>query len=120
GTSKDQGANELVVDLGSVTNLLSVPPGTTITLSNVNNSVLSDTFSDTTGSEPLLAEIQWSAFGAVPKQPGSSRTTVLPWVTPLGSFPSYTLWFTLPSTAANVQSTPPARIDPDLGNSLAI
>jgi len=106
GAGGDQGNYELVVNLGNVTNLLNVPAGSTITLSNVNYSALTNTFFDTVGSEPVLAEIQWSAFAAVP---GSGRTPA-PWVTPLGPIPAYTLWFTLPSTAVNVQSTPPSRI----------
>ncbi len=82
-TLQDQGGYELVVNLGSVTNLLSVPAGSTITLSNVNYSALTNTFFDTAGSEPVLSEIQWSAFGAVPQQPGSGRNNYPPLVTPL-------------------------------------
>ncbi len=99
-----------MVDLGSVTNLLRVPAGSTITLSNVNFSALTNTFFDTAGSEPVLAEIQWSAFAAVPAGPGSGRNNNVPWVTPLGTFPAFTLWYTLPNTNVNVQTTPPARV----------
>lgn len=109
-TLEDQGAYELVVDLGSVTNLLSVPAGNTITLSNVNYSVLTNTFGDTAGSEPVLSGIQWSAFSGLPAGPNGGRNNNPPWVTPLGAFPAFTLWFTLPNTNVNVQTTPPSRI----------
>jgi len=104
----DQGNYELVVNLGSVTNLLNVPIGNTITLSNVNYSALTNAFLDTVGSEPVLAQIQWSVFVGVPSQPGPVRT-INPWVTPLGVFPGDTLLFTLPSTNVNVQTAPPSR-----------
>jgi len=106
----DQGNYELVVNLGSVTNLLNVPAGNTITLSNVNYSALTNAFLDTAGSVPVLAQIQWSAFAAVPAQPNSSRGNNGFWVTPLGSFPGFTLWFTLPTANVSVQTTPPARM----------
>ena len=106
----DQGNYELVVNLGSVTNFLNVPIGNTITLSNVNYSALTNAFLDTAGSEPVLAQIQWSAFAGVPAQPGSGRGNNLPWVTPSGTFPAFTLWFTLPATNVSLQTAPPARI----------
>ncbi len=108
-TGGDQGNYELVLNLGSATNLLKVSSGSQITLTNVTYSALTNAFMDTAGSEPVLAEIQWSATASVPLQPGSGRGNNVPWVTPLGAFPANTLWFTLPATAINVQTAPPSR-----------
>ena len=105
----DQGNYELVVNLGSVTNFLNLTIGSSLTMTNVTYSALTNAFLDTSGSEPVLAQIKWSATTAVPPQTGSSRGNNLPWVTPLGTFPAFTLWFTFPATATNIQTTPPSR-----------
>ena len=86
---------ELVVDLGSVTNFVNLPVGTTVTITNFTPTELTNAFTDTGGFQYL----QWSAFAAFPSSS---------WVTPLGTFPGATLWFTLPGTNVNTQTRPPA------------
>jgi PKD repeat protein len=97
-TGSFKGNYELVVDLGSVTNLLNVSSGTTINITNFSTTQLTNAFMDT-GS---YGNLQWSVFSSFP---GS----ISPWVTPLGSFPADTLWLTLPATDVNTQTQPPVR-----------
>ena len=80
-----KGTNDLVVFLGSVTNFIALPLGTTITISNVQPARLTDAFSSD------YTYLQWSVLGAN-LNPGA------PWVTPLGSFPQSTWWYTAPRT----------------------
>jgi PKD repeat protein len=94
-----QGGFELVADLGSITNLLNLPIGTTITVTNFSPTQLSNAFIDTGD----IANLQWSVFAAFPLSRGS-------WVTSLGSFPANTLWLTLPASGVTTQSTPPSRV----------
>jgi PKD repeat protein len=90
------GNYELVVDLGSVTNFISLPIGTTTNITQFSPSQLSDAFASGYGN------LQWSVFAAFP---GS----ISPWVTPLGSFPKDTMWYTLPASNLTTQTQPPLR-----------
>ena len=89
------GNYELVVDLGSVTNFLNLSIGTTINITNYSTSQMTNAFTS-------FANIQWSVFASFP---GS----ISPWVTPLGSFPKDTLWYTQPAPNATTQSQVPYR-----------
>jgi PKD repeat protein len=88
-------AYEMVVTLGSVTNFLTLPAGTTTNITEYSPSVLTYAFANGYGN------LQWSAFSSFPQSS--------PWVTGVGSFPASTLWFTLPCTSVIVQSQPPVR-----------
>lgn len=94
-TGVNAGKNELVVDLGNVTNFLALPAGATITITNVSPGQLTNAFTDTGGFQNL----QWSVF--------STFVVSGSWVTPLGSFPQDTLWYTLPAASISVQTQPP-------------
>jgi len=98
-TGVNAGKYELVVDLGSVTNFLAQPAGTTVTISNFSPAQLTDAFTDTGGFQNL----QWSLFSAFYGLSGS-------WVTPTGVFPKATLWLTVPTTGSSTQSIAPARV----------
>ncbi|HWV99978.1 MAG TPA: hypothetical protein VNZ64_09825 [Candidatus Acidoferrum sp.] len=89
-TGMNQANYELVVNIGSITNLEAVPAGSTISISNYGSSALLNAFSD-------LNNLQWSVSAGVP---GLSS-----WA----GFPSSTIWFTLPRTDPNTQTQPPAR-----------
>jgi hypothetical protein len=54
-TGVNAGNYELVVDVGSITNMLVMAPNTTITITNFSPSQLSDAFSN-------YNNLQWSAF----------------------------------------------------------
>src|SRR6202142_4529743 len=97
-TGVNAGNYELVVNLGSVTNFLAMSPGTTIIISNFSPSQLTDAFTKDNN-------LQWSTFAGVP----AAGRNPPPWVTPLGSFPANTIWYTLPGTNVSTQTTPPAR-----------
>jgi hypothetical protein len=84
------GAGELVVNIGNVTNFVAIAPGVTVNVSNFTPAQLTAVF-------PTYGILQWSVFGAFQ---GSSA-----WA----GFPSSTLWYTLPRSATNVQSSPVAR-----------
>ncbi len=86
---------ELVVDIGSVTNLVALSAGSQITITNFSQARLTDAFADGNGN------LQWSAFSAFPFSSA--------WSTPIGIFPKTTLWFTLASPSVTNQSQPPAR-----------
>lgn len=94
-TGANAGKYELVVDLGNITNFLALPKGTTINITNFSATQLTNAFTDT-GSFQYL---QWSAFSAFQ---GSGN-----WATPVGSFPKATLWYTIPDTNVNTQTTVP-------------
>jgi hypothetical protein len=91
-----EGLYELVVDLGNVTNLIKLPVGTTINITNYTATQITNAFTDTGGFQNL----HWSVFTAFPNSSS--------WVTPLGTFPANTLWFTLPSTNVGTQTQAPA------------
>lgn len=96
-TGNNAGLNEMVADLGNVTNFLNVPVGTAISITNYSTTQLTNAFTDTGGFQYL----QWSAFSQFQ---GNS-----PWVSPVGKFPKDTIWYTLPATNVNTQTQPPAR-----------
>lgn len=94
-TGSYQGSYELLVNLGNVTNFLALPAGSSITMSNYTASQLSAAFSD-------YNHLQWSVFSAVDGAPFSS------WPNSSGFYLD-TIWFTLPRTTVNTQTTPPTR-----------
>jgi PKD repeat protein len=105
-TGNNEGLYELVVDLGNVTNFLSLSIGTTITITNFSPSQLTNAFIDTASeTEGVFSYVQWSAFSAI----GGEGRNPPPWVTPVGSIPAVTLWATVPATNVATQTQPPAR-----------
>jgi hypothetical protein len=97
-TGANAGNYELVVDLGSVTNLLAMSTGATVTMSNLTSGVLSDSFPTGNGN------LQWSVFSYC------NRSASVYWTNSFGVFPSSTVWYTLSSgTNTTTQTTPPAR-----------
>ena len=95
-TGAHQGTNELAVYLGNVTNLLGLPLGSTVTMSNVPPARLTDAFSSD------YTFLQWSVFGA-------DYDLTTEWPTSFGSFPPATIWYTVPRTNSAVQTIPKAR-----------
>lgn len=91
-SSPYQGSYELVVKLGSVTNFLALPAGTTIPMNNFTPAQLSAAFSDDNN-------LQWSVFSRVNGSPGTTWS----------GYYLNTIWFTLPRFTASTQTTPPAR-----------
>lgn len=81
---------DLVVDIGSVTNYLALPPGTKVSISQFSSSQLADAFSD-------FNNLQWSASAA--------WGTYGSWA----GFPLHTMWVTVPRDNPNSQTSPPAR-----------
>lgn len=90
-TGTHQGNYELVVNIGSVTNLIRVPAGQTINITNFHASLLSDAFADG------FQNLQWSACAGFP---GSSS-----WA----GYAKDTLWYSAPATNSGSQSVPPMR-----------
>jgi hypothetical protein len=84
------GTYELVVNIGNVTNFLSVSPGTSININNYSTGQLSAAFSS-------YNNLQWSVSSAFA---GSSA-----WA----SFPASTIWSTVPRTSVAIQTQPPVR-----------
>jgi hypothetical protein len=95
-TGQHQGNYELVVNLGNVTNFIKMAPGSAIPISEFSPAQLAAAFPDG------FSNLQWSVF--------STFSGVTPWVTPLGSFPGATIWYTLPRTNSDTQSTPYPRL----------
>ena len=95
-TGNNAGSYELVADVGSVTNLLLLPPGATTNINDITTTEVTNAFTDTGN----FANLQWSVFAAFPNRSA--------WATPLGTFPHYTTWYTLPSTNVNSQTQAPA------------
>lgn len=91
--------SELVVNMGNITNFLALSAGTTINISNYSTTQINDMCPDG------LANLQWSAFSAF--QPIGFPDG--PWVTPVGSFPAATVWYTVPRSDFDTQTTPPSR-----------
>lgn len=91
-TGVNQGSYELVVKLGSVTNFLAMPAGTSTPINNYSQSQLSAAFSD-------YDNLQWSVSGMVSGGP------VYYW----SGFYQSTIWYTLPRDTANTQSSPLSR-----------
>jgi PKD repeat protein len=95
--SYDTTGYQVVADLGSITNFLNVPAGTTINITNFTPGQLTDAFNNND-------YLHWSVFSTFPF-PSRNAT----WVTPLGTFPGGTIWYTLPGTNVNNQTQPPPR-----------
>jgi hypothetical protein len=96
-TGANEGNYELLANIGNITNLLALSPGTTVNVSNVTTGVLSDTFPTGNGN------IQWSVFSAF-------HTSTTTWTNSYGIWPQTTVWFTVsPGTNTTTQTTPPAR-----------
>src|SRR5579859_6472403 len=90
-TGAHQGNYELVVNIGNVTNLVAMPAGRTINITNFNPAQLSDAFADG------FQNLQWSASAGFPglsSWAGYTRTTV---------------WYSLPGPDASTQSVVPNR-----------
>ena len=96
-TGGNEGNYELLANIGNITNLLALSPGTTVNVSNVTSGVLSDTFPVGNGN------IQWSVFSAF-------HTSTTTWTNSYGIWPQTTVWFTVsPGTNTTTQTTPPTR-----------
>ena len=87
------GNYELVVNIGNITNLLALSPGSTLALTAYSPAQLSDSFSSFGG-------LQWSVSATVVGAPGST------W----DGFGRSTIWYTLPRQAAEVPTSAPARL----------
>lgn len=85
------GSYELVVNVGNITNFLAQPIGTVIPIANLSSNQLGDSFGNINTSQ-----FQWSVsaglFGSIGTWNG---------------FPLSTIWFTLPRSNPNTQTTPP-------------
>ena len=101
--ANDTTGYEMVADLGNVTNLIKLPLGTMITITNFTPGQLTEAFANNNN-------LQWSAFCAF--SPGGLTTPY--WSTPLGKFPNYTLWLTVPDSSVTTQTTPPSTNSVDL------
>ncbi len=86
------GSYELVVKLGSVTNFLALPAGTTIPINNYTPTQLTAAFSD-------YNHLQWSVSGMVSGGPGYTWS----------GFEQTTIWYTLPRSAVGTQTSPLGR-----------
>jgi hypothetical protein len=91
-TGAYQGSYELVVKIGSVTNLLALPAGSSIPINSFSPSQLSGAFSD-------YNNLQWSVSGMVSGGPGFYWS----------GFYQSTIWYTLPRNNINSQTAPLAR-----------
>ena len=91
-TGAYQGSYELVVKLGSLTNFLAMPAGTTTSITNYSASQLSAAFSD-------YNNLQWSVSGMVSGGPGYTWS----------GFEQSTIWYTLPRAVAGMQTSPLGR-----------
>jgi PKD repeat protein len=91
------GQYQVVADLGNVTNLIKLSAGTQITITNFTAGQLSDAFTNNNN-------LQWSVFSTFPSQGRTAQ-----WVTPLGTFPGFTIWYTLPGTSVTTQTQAPPR-----------
>ncbi len=100
--------NEMVVRLGNITNFLSLSVGTTIPITNYSITQITNLCPDN------LENLQWSVFATFP------TVGVLDgaWVTPVGSFPSRSCWFTVPRTDFNTQTVAPIRQSPSIQGTL--
>lgn len=94
-------ANQLVVNLGNITNLLALSAGTTINMSNYSIVQMTNMCPDN------LANLQWSVFAGFQRLNGIREPY---WNTPVGMIPPATTWLTVARPAFNTQSTPPTRL----------
>ena len=92
------GNYDLVVNLGNITNFLNLAAGTTINITNYSTTQMTNAFVDTGN----FGNLQWSTFASI-------QGALSSWVTPLGSFPPDTLWYTLPRSNVNTQTFFPLR-----------
>ena len=90
---------DLVVNFGSVTNLLKLSPGMTINITNFSASQLADAFSSTYAG---VTNLQWSAF--------ATFYNAGTWNSTFGTYPASTIWYTLPSTSISTQTAPQSRL----------
>ncbi len=90
-TGANQANYEVVVNIGNVTNLEALAPGTQVSIGQYKASQLADAFSD-------YNNLQWSVFGSS-KVFGS-------WA----GFPYTTIWYTLPRDNADSQTQAPGRV----------
>jgi hypothetical protein len=98
-TGNFAGNNEVIVDLGSVTNYVNYAAGSTTTITNYAASQLSpDSFTS-------LNNLNWSVTAYVNANniPGYARNTV---------------WVTVPRSTVGAQSVPPTRLDASLQQSM--
>jgi hypothetical protein len=95
-TGNFQGSNEVVANIGNITDLLLMTPGAQSNLTVPSASQLAAAY--TNGN----VNLQWSFF--------STFSGTSPWVTSLGTFPQSTIWYTLPRTSLGVQTPAPSRI----------
>ena len=95
-TGTYQGNYELVVNLGNITNFLTMAPGAQISLSVPSPNQLTGAFADG------YQDIQWSVFSTFPVSSS--------WTNSLGIFPPSTIWYTLPRAQLNVQNQAPSRL----------
>jgi len=98
---------EMVVYLGDITNFLTVPAGTTITITNYTTAQLNTLCGNN------LNNLQWSVFAAseAAQDPATFSTT-------LGNFPANTSWYTIPRSNPSVQSATPARLSVNAAQTL--
>jgi hypothetical protein len=87
GLQQPSGSYEMIVNIGSVSNYLKVPAGSTISITNYSTNFLGRAFSD-------INDVQWSVLGAVATGAASS------------SHPAKTCWMTEQRSDPNTQSTP--------------
>jgi hypothetical protein len=84
------GNYELVVNIGNITNFVRQTAGTSVPVNNFSPAQLSDAFSD-------YNNLQWSVNATFKGTPSWAQ------------YPLCTLWFTVPRTDTNSQTTPPIR-----------
>ncbi|HUL51175.1 MAG TPA: hypothetical protein VLU94_01190 [Candidatus Nitrosotalea sp.] len=89
GLRQSGGISELTVNVGQVSNYYALPPGTSITVTNLSTNQLTAAF-------PNLNNLSWSVSGAI-----RTNDDV--------SYPIQTLWISEPRTDINVQSVPWVR-----------
>ena len=95
-TGSFQELNEMVVNFGNLTNYLALPPGTVTNMFNFSKQL-------TNMCPDGFGNLQWSVFAST----GLSGNG--PWTNILGVFPQSTLYYTIPRTNVNIQTTPPNR-----------
>jgi hypothetical protein len=86
------GSYELVVNIGNITNFLSLTGGQSTSIGNFSPIQLTDAF-------PNYNNLQWSVFSTVTGPP--SRV--------FAGFQQATIWYTLPRAVVGTQTTPPTR-----------
>lgn len=97
------GTKEVVVDVGSITNFLTMSAGASTSITKFSASQLTDAFPGSYGN------IQWSAF--------ASTSVDTPWTNSIDVFPTATVWYTVPGTNVNTQTAVPNR-NPHSGQSV--